>query len=492
MLYHPNGIPMWDAWAIEKDGEYHLFHLQAGDPTNPWGHAVSTDMIHWREQPSVLPPTGTLHDVLPHFTGCTFENEGKYYTYYTMRAANGDQCIGLATSDDLYTWIDHPDNPVLDLDSNLFITERPPNSNWLNTDCRDMLVVRAPDGTFCGYFAAVENSEERRGAIGMARSRDLIHWTDQTIVYRTPGIAMVEMPEVFEWNGRYVLTMLSGINYGFQRPSNVRGAARSTIYAFSDDLAGPFVEDKEANLLLGGPTDSGFSCRTIEIGGIRRAIYVCPNHGDSSVSIPKNVVADKKGHPTLTYAVDLLANVHREALSIAPVHVPPVAFAWDVYGGQWKMIGNCVVGETKENSWQAALLDTRSVGGAHNWEIRARFTGDCRACGFVCYETGADGTPNPYFFGSGRRLAITVQPKDGIVAVSTIYEGDILTQRAITPDADAFSLRVIKVDNVLEIYVNDALMLNLGADLPKFSMPGYFVDDGHVTLSEIEAFKWED
>ena len=43
------------------DGTYHLFfqHVPAGtvwDPGCAWGHATSTDLLHWAEQPVALSP----------------------------------------------------------------------------------------------------------------------------------------------------------------------------------------------------------------------------------------------------------------------------------------------------------------------------------------------------------------------------------------------------------------------------------------------------
>src|SRR5579884_4329324 len=54
-LNDPNGL-------VYYDGEYHLYFQHNPSATNwvlelSWGHAVSTDLVHWKYLPDVLPPT---------------------------------------------------------------------------------------------------------------------------------------------------------------------------------------------------------------------------------------------------------------------------------------------------------------------------------------------------------------------------------------------------------------------------------------------------
>src|SRR5579871_6203423 len=76
----PNG-PIW--WK----GKYHLFYQ-----LNPhaavwgdvhWGHAISTDMLHWRHQPVALAPTPGGPDSEGCFSGSAVVFEGKPTILYT-------------------------------------------------------------------------------------------------------------------------------------------------------------------------------------------------------------------------------------------------------------------------------------------------------------------------------------------------------------------------------------------------------------------------
>ena len=148
----PNGL----VWF---DGEYHLFYQY-----NPfgntwghmsWGHAVSSDLVHWEELPMALPEeNGTMI-----FTGSTVVDEhntsgfcaaGKpclvaVYTGHTPRAANGKplQTQNLAYSNDRgRTWTKYSGNPVLDLKMSDF---RDPHVFWSAATRRWVMAVALPN-----------------------------------------------------------------------------------------------------------------------------------------------------------------------------------------------------------------------------------------------------------------------------------------------------------------------------------------------------------
>ncbi|MBK1828071.1 hypothetical protein [Haloferula rosea] len=99
-----------DVDVLYHEGVYHLFHLVL--PNHDFiAHAVSTDGIHWRRVKNALfiGPPGSWDDLMlwtmhvsPDPAGA-----GKWRMFYTglSRKERGNiQRLGLATSDDLYTW----------------------------------------------------------------------------------------------------------------------------------------------------------------------------------------------------------------------------------------------------------------------------------------------------------------------------------------------------------------------------------------------------
>lgn len=106
----PNGAIWWK-------GRYHLFYIfqrqQAAEPrtVHCWGHASSTDLVHWEHHPTAL-------DVAPGdpdrgiFSGNAFvTKEGvPLILYHGVDAGN---CIALAQDDKLIRWKKSPSNPIV-------------------------------------------------------------------------------------------------------------------------------------------------------------------------------------------------------------------------------------------------------------------------------------------------------------------------------------------------------------------------------------------
>ena len=104
----PNGLIQWK-------GQYHLFYQY--NPNGPfhehihWGHAVSTNLVHWTDLPVALAPTPGRADANGCWSGCAIDNNGIPTVLYS---AVDPQVVCLATSvDDLLTWQYYPGNPVI-------------------------------------------------------------------------------------------------------------------------------------------------------------------------------------------------------------------------------------------------------------------------------------------------------------------------------------------------------------------------------------------
>jgi beta-fructofuranosidase len=106
--FDPNGAIFWK-------GKYHLFYIFQ-NPELPrgghcWGHASSTDLVHWQFHPTALAPRPGDPDV-GIFSGGAFVNKEGVPTIIYHGVAAGT-CIATAEDDDLIIWRKSPHNPVI-------------------------------------------------------------------------------------------------------------------------------------------------------------------------------------------------------------------------------------------------------------------------------------------------------------------------------------------------------------------------------------------
>ena len=160
----PNGVIQWG-------DEYHLFYqnypFSAVHRDMHWGHAVSEDLIRWRDLPVALAPVPGSYDESGVFSGCAVDDGGVPTIVYTATNGPGSrvQEQALATgSADLLRWERHAANPVL--------SEVPAESGQTR-DFRDPFVWREGEQWYMVVGCRVEGAG---GMILLYRSPDLVDW----------------------------------------------------------------------------------------------------------------------------------------------------------------------------------------------------------------------------------------------------------------------------------------------------------------------------
>ncbi|WP_314410490.1 glycoside hydrolase family 32 protein [Streptomyces kroppenstedtii] len=109
-LNDPNGLSHWN-------GVYHLFYqynpLSAAHHRIHWGHATSTDLVHWTDEPVALVPGTDGPDRDGCWSGVLVDDGGVPTLVYSGR--HGEQelpCVARGSADLRY-WTKDPANPVI-------------------------------------------------------------------------------------------------------------------------------------------------------------------------------------------------------------------------------------------------------------------------------------------------------------------------------------------------------------------------------------------
>ncbi len=182
----PNGL----VWF---DGEYHLFYQYnpQGDQWGhmSWGHAVSTDLVHWEELAVAIPEdarhmiySGSVVVDWANSSGLGDGVKPPLIALYTgaERGDVGIQSQCLAYSQDRgRTWIKYAGNPVLDIGLEHF---RDPKVFWHEGTARWVMVV-------------ARSKENRASLYGSANLKDWTHLSD--IGPGGAGGELWECPDMF-------------------------------------------------------------------------------------------------------------------------------------------------------------------------------------------------------------------------------------------------------------------------------------------------------
>jgi len=492
--YSPDNYYMWDSWCVVKDGTAHLIHLQMSkndmkyteeqEKRRGFGHAVSNDLLHWIGQDEILSVKAGSDEIGVRYTGSTIEHEGKYYTFYTIREPRGES-IGVAVSEDMYSWMEYSGNPILTPDPNRFIGYDDENTvSQRYVDCRDMLVVKDPNGEgFWGYFvtAADIGLTSPPLVIGVAYSKDLFEWKQMGIAYSPLGLAMHEMVDIFEINGKWYMTLTTTKNNGGLNVFSDPYITRAQIYATADSPEGPFIENPDDNVLIGGQLLSGYSSRTVDFQGKKRILYA--DTGEGVIALPKNIGINADGNLRAYYSDDLLKSLRINDLNKAISVQPHTSFAWNTKGGVWKHdeeknIYSC---ETDQKSWQAFLMK----GSAVNLELEFTVTSESvySSFGIVLSNRGA-----------GEKLSdmdrVMFMDRNLNCVYLTDSGWDMKNCRQyIFEDGEQYHFRMILMGRTVELYINDELIFNSAIQNGNINRAGLFVNDGIISVENLEFYE---
>lgn len=249
---------IWDFWTYRDGDDYHIYFLQADNTLDhpdmrhrnvTQGHAVSKDLINWTHLGETFRPAEPVAwDDWTTWTGSTLRDDaGLWHLFYTgtEHAEEGmKQRIGHATSTDGHNWTRVGNGLALDISGPDYEEYTP--GHWHDRAFRDPWVMKNPkgDGWVMYMVARRPGTEEPNagGTVGLATSPDLYNWTLQPPVYSGGMFGQMEVPQVFEVNGKwYMLFCTDGSHWSeAYKAFNPEQPVRGTHYLMADDPFGPW------------------------------------------------------------------------------------------------------------------------------------------------------------------------------------------------------------------------------------------------------------
>ena len=246
---------VWDSW-IADDGElYHLFFLRAPraleDPALRHtaarvGHATSSDLIDWTLHDDALAPAAGRWDDLAIWTGSVQRgDDGVWRLYYSaLSTSTGlgteDQRIGIAQSDDLWSWRRVGDSPLVTPDWRWYSTL--PSAPLHSRTWRDPFVFADPDGA--GWHMLITARARRvplvhSGVLAHARSADMRAWELQPPLSRPAGFSELEVAQVRLIEGQPLLVFTCQPERQAEEQIS-RFGRFATWYVLGESLTGPW------------------------------------------------------------------------------------------------------------------------------------------------------------------------------------------------------------------------------------------------------------
>lgn len=160
-------------------------------------------------EPVLRPAPESSWDDQAIWTGCVIAApDGGWLMFYTGVSRGDDasvQRIGAARSPDLHTWTRLGDIPLVSADPRWY--ETAPERTFDGVAWRDPWVFAGPDGRWHMVVTASAAGwpADTGGVIGHAVSDDLLHWEVQPPLTRPGQHRCLEVPQVVEVAGQYLL-----------------------------------------------------------------------------------------------------------------------------------------------------------------------------------------------------------------------------------------------------------------------------------------------
>jgi len=199
--FDPHGCIYWK-------GRYHIFYPRFPGGVSSWGHASSSDLVHWIYHPMALGVSRGDPEEQVYAGGSLVNKDGVPTLIYRGGGAGAGTCIATSRDDGLIQWTKHPANPVIPI---LKKGDPEYGKYFLYDTCGWV------DGDFHYSLSGniIDSPPKANGDIAwLFRSRDMVHWEYVHPFYKSErrwtGVEEdCSCPDFFPLGNKHVLMFIS-------------------------------------------------------------------------------------------------------------------------------------------------------------------------------------------------------------------------------------------------------------------------------------------
>lgn len=452
----PNGL-------VYDNGIYHLFYqynpfgLDIGNQT--WGHATSSDLINWEQQPIAIKPDslGVI------YSGCAVVDEDNTTGFFTDNTPDqsklvaifthhgGDQTHGLEkqslaySKDNGMTWIKYEGNPVI-----------PNDNNKYGNDFRDPKVFRH-DGKWLMIIAG--------GRARLFSSDNLIDWTlESELNYKNGSAIYSECPDLFplpvDGNPENIKWVYTGSGDFYVIGDLVKENGKYVFKATSDRIE-PYNGGPEMYATQSFYNDGSGQNRRMLVSWMR----------DSSAGQLADEGKTWNGVQSLPLVTELRTiNGEIRLTSYAPEELKNQRAILPMFKAE-----NLKVNKDTENILSNVTAD--------KYDIEATFTlGSATEFGFNLRT------------GNGQKTVVKYNRHFNLLTLDRNNSGKVLSgvhSVKLSPNGDKISLRIIVDTSVIDVFGNEGEAAICALFFPEPTSVGmeFFAVNGDVTIDSMEIYQ---
>ncbi len=464
-----------DVDVIKHDGIYHLFHLTL--PNHDYiAHAVSEDGLKWRRVKNALfisDPGAWDDDMLwtMHISPDPYQPSAwrMFYTGLCLRQRGRIQRIGLARSDDLYTW--HKDTSSaypLEVSENYYEHTLDEGRHWVSF--RDPFCFQDDGEVYLLAAARINHGPViRRGCVALLKEKGENQFIFCPPLFHPMQYDDVEVPNVVKLHNRYYLI----------------GSIREDIkvhYWYADKFDGPYRNFFD-NVLL----PQGNYAARISREGDRYLIWNffftgVTTQGRHLMAPPKELVVGQDGQLHLQSFQGFDSSITE---TLAPSELAPQQPLFiNPHASAELETAACTL--WCESGFEAFLLQGKFSDFILTGKIILQEEGKCGLVFRLTDEGDGYYISLDLIKGIAQIRAWKYQPDGGIEAA---FQYDTLQVSNYVPTSGPSPFRLVAYEQYIELSVDGFVHLTLADDKFTSGRVGFYVEGARIRLEDLQLNK---